>query len=312
SVGRLPVLQRCSNGARQAPSSGFHAVKERLHPIQPRGLARVVALAAGLQRLLELPEQLLLLAGEVHGRLHHDVAEHVAGDLAAHRFDALAAQAELLAALGFRRNLQRHAAVQRRHLHLAAERGRGEADRHIAMQVAALAAEDRMRPDPHFHVQVARRTAILSRLAFAGEANAVAGVHAGGNLYRQGADFLLAAAAAAVRARFRDHGAGAMALGAGLLDGEETLLHADLAGAAAGLRRAAGAAARAAATVAGGHARHADLDGVAEDRLFQVEHHFVAQVGAAEDAPSAPPAAAAEDVAEDVPENVAKVGAAEP
>src|SRR5690606_32578691 len=175
------------------------------------------------------------------------------------------------------------------------------------------------RPDPHFHVQVARRTAILSRLAFAGEANAVAGFHAGGNLYRQGADFLLAAAAAAVRARFRDHGAGAMALGAGLLDGEETLLHADLAGAAAGaagLRRAAGARARAAATVAGGHARHADLDGVAEDRLFQVEHHFVTQVGAAEDAPSAPPsappAAAAEDVAEDVPENVAKVGAAEP
>src|SRR5690606_19466872 len=185
--------------------------------------------------------------------------------------------------------------------------GRGEADRHIAMQVAALAAEDRMRPDPHFHVQVARRTAILSRLAFAGEANAVAGVHAGGNLHRQGADFLLAAAAAAVRARFRDHGAGAMALGAGLLDGEETLLHADLAGAAAGaagLRRAAGARARAAATVAGGHARHADLDGVAEDRLFQVEHHFVTQVGAAEDAPSAPPAAAAEDVAH--------VGAAEP
>ena len=44
------------------------------------------------------------------------------------------------------RNLDLRGAVERRNLDLAAERGGGEADRHLAVQVVVVALEDRVRP----------------------------------------------------------------------------------------------------------------------------------------------------------------------
>src|SRR5690606_17949141 len=81
--------------------------------------------------LLELLEQLALAAGEVLWRLDHDLDVHVANPGGAQYRHALAAQAELLAGLRAVGNLHaRLAAVDRRHLEFAAERGRGDRHRH--------------------------------------------------------------------------------------------------------------------------------------------------------------------------------------
>ena len=78
---------------------------------------------AGLAGLLEFLEQLLLLGGEVGRRLDVDLDVHVAALARAHDRHALAAQAELVAALGAGRDVDaRHLAVERRHLDVAAER----------------------------------------------------------------------------------------------------------------------------------------------------------------------------------------------
>src|SRR5690606_37800686 len=103
------------------------------------------------------------------------------------------------------------------------------------MQVAAVAAEDGVWTDVDFHVQITRRAAVLAGLALAGEPDAIAVVHAGGNLHGKIARLLPAAAAAAFFAGFTDHGARATTLRAGLLDRKKALLHAYLAHAGAGV-----------------------------------------------------------------------------
>src|SRR5690348_8889696 len=81
--------------------------------------ARVVARAVLLVDLLQLAQDVLLAVGEAHRRLHHHLAEEVAGVGRAHALDALAAQAEHLAALGLGRNLDLGRAVERRDFDLA-------------------------------------------------------------------------------------------------------------------------------------------------------------------------------------------------
>ena len=117
--------------------------------------------------------------------------------LAAHALDALAAQAEHLAGLGFGRNLDLGVAVQGGDVDLAAQCGSGEADRHFAVQVVVVALEHGVRLDLDDHVEIARRAAVDAGFAFAGEADAVAFVDAGGNLDRQRLVLLDAAGALA-------------------------------------------------------------------------------------------------------------------
>ena len=59
----------------------------------------------GLKGRFEFVEQLALASREVDRRFDDRATQQVAGVAAAHRFDALAAQAEHLATLGFRRIL---------------------------------------------------------------------------------------------------------------------------------------------------------------------------------------------------------------
>jgi len=103
--------------------------------------------------------------------------------------------------------------------------------------------------------------------------------------------------------------------GTGLLQGEETLLHAHLAvttAGSAGDRRGALAGAGAAALVAGDQGGHADVDGGAAHRFFQGQLQVVAQIGATIDAlTGAATAAPAEDIAEHVTEDVREAGATE-
>src|SRR5262249_53667534 len=161
------------------------------------------------------------------------------------------------------------------------------------------ALEHRVRLDLHHHVEVAGGAAVDAGLAAARQADAVTVVDPRGDFHRQRLVLLDAAAAAAGGAGVGDHLAGAVALGAGLLDRETPLLHAHLAlalagGAGGGLGAGLGAAALAgAAFLEGGHA---DAGLGAARRVFQRDLEVVAQVGAAVDAGAL--AAAAEDVAE--------------
>src|SRR5690606_25520423 len=152
-------------------------------------------------------------------------------------------------------------------------------------------------------------------LAFAGEADAIAFVDAGGNLHRQGLVRLLAARAVAVGAGRGNELAGAVALGAGLLDGEEALLHAHLAMTVTGRAGLDLGALLGAAAVAGCaflHGRDADLGLGAACGFLERDLEVVAQVGAAVDiaASAATAGATAEDVAEDVGEGIGETARA--
>src|SRR5690606_35894660 len=174
-----------------------------------------------------------------------------------------------------------------------------EGDGHLAEHLVLLAVKQRVLLHVHHHVEVARRAALVARLAFAGQAHARARVDAGGNLHRQLAHRLGAAGATAGAARVGHHGAGAAALRAGARHREEALGEAHLTGAAAGgaLAPLAGLAAGAIAVAAALRPGNLDLHLGAEGRLFEGELQVVAEVGAAVPA-AALPAAAAEDVAE--------------
>src|SRR5690606_14013145 len=123
---------------------------------------------------------------------------------------------------------------QRRDLDLAAQCRGGEADRHLAVQVVAFALEHGVRADVDFHVQIPRPAAIDARFAVAAVTQAQALVDTGRNLQFQCLVALDAPRATAAAAGIGDHADGTVALGAGLLDREEALLHAYLTGAAAG------------------------------------------------------------------------------
>src|SRR5690348_15660601 len=113
--------------------------------------------ALALERRLELLQDVALLARQLHRRLDDDVAEEIARAPRAHRLDALAAELEELARLRLGGNRNARLAVERRHRERRAERGLREADRHLAMQVVAVALEDRMLAHADFDVEIARR-----------------------------------------------------------------------------------------------------------------------------------------------------------
>src|SRR6266404_4997201 len=90
------------------------------------------------------------------------------------RGHAFLAQTQLLSALRARRDAQLRAAVNGRYFNSGAERGfrRGHGDGHV--DVVTLAAKHRMLADLHDDVEIARRPAIQSRIAFACDAYALA------------------------------------------------------------------------------------------------------------------------------------------
>ena len=98
----------------------------------------------------------------------------------------------------------------------------------------AVALEDLVLAHVDFDVEIARRPAVASRLAFTRQPDAIAGIHAGGNLHRQPLAAPHATLAEAGVAGILDDGAGAAALRARLLQLEEALRNAHLADAIAG------------------------------------------------------------------------------
>ena len=120
------------------------------------------------------------------------------------------------------------------------------------------------------NVEIAGWSAAQAGLALIGEPDARAVLDAGRNVDRQRALLGYAALAGAFRAGILDGLAAALALRAGPLDREEALRRAHLAVAGAhgaGHRLGAGLGAGAGAFGAGDRCRHADLRGLAGDRL---------------------------------------------
>ena len=120
-------------------------------------------------------------------------------------------------------NRQLLLAADGRHVDGAAEHGRRERDRNLAIEVVAVAFEQFAFSDMHFHIQIARRPAAAARLAFAGQTDALPVVDTGGNTELQLLATLDFARAAAVRAGLVDDFARALALRAGLHHVEEAL-----------------------------------------------------------------------------------------
>src|SRR5206468_6779029 len=112
-----------------------------------------------------------------------DAGVEVAFPAAAKVGHALPGQPEDATVLRLRRHAERAPPAQRLHLHLAAERGVPDEDRHVGVEVVALALEARVRQQLDFEVQVAARSAVHTGVALAGHLQSPAILDAGRDLY---------------------------------------------------------------------------------------------------------------------------------
>src|SRR6202142_2041390 len=282
------------------------ARKEFLHAREKRLFARLVATL--LQRGLEFLEQFLLFGIEAHRRFDHHPAKQVPGRTAAHRPHALLANAKHAPGLGLAGDLDHHLAVERRHLDRTAQRRRGEADRHLAGQVAAVALENGVLAHADLHIEVARRTAVAAGFAFAVQADSVAGINSGRHRHRNRLLLAYAALSVAGVARIADDLAAALASRTRLLNGEDRLLHAHLAlpvAGVAGLGRGTLGRAGSLAGLAFGQGGNLDFGLGAEHRPLQIEFELIAQIGTAKHL-RASPLPAGENIAEHLAENIAE------
>src|SRR5207248_2381852 len=150
----------------------FAQVFEEFLDAGEEALAFGIGLAV-LAGVFEFAQQFLLAFGQVNRRLDDRVDVHVAAQVRAQHAHALAAQAELVARLGARRDRDAGAAaLNGRHFDRAAERGRRDRDRHAAKDVRAVALRELVRSDADENVEVARGGAVRPAFAFAGEADA--------------------------------------------------------------------------------------------------------------------------------------------
>src|SRR6185369_12952523 len=145
-----PLRSGCEGNDTSACEELPHLVHEALGP----GAVPVGILLHGL---VQLAQELALPVGEAHRRLDHDLAHEIARVARAHALDALGAQAENLPRLRLHGDLDLGAAVERGNLDLTAQCRLREADRHLAVEVVALALEDAVGFQVDHHVEVAGR-----------------------------------------------------------------------------------------------------------------------------------------------------------
>ena len=92
------------------------------------------------------------------------------------------------------------------------------------MQIVVVPLEDGVLLEVDLDIKVARGASVDAVLTLAGKPDAIALINSGGNLHRQGLVLLDAPRPSAGPAGVGNVAPGTVALGAGLLDGEETLL----------------------------------------------------------------------------------------
>src|SRR4029079_11255962 len=118
----------------------------------------------------ELLQKIALLVRQCRRHAHRHVHVMVAAATAVEELHALAAKAEHLARLRAWRNAQTLVPVDRLHIGVAAERGLRERDRLIAVNVIVAARELRMRCHGQEDVEIARRSAVVSRFSLSRDA----------------------------------------------------------------------------------------------------------------------------------------------
>src|SRR3954454_3057824 len=178
-----------------------------------------------LAGLFELAQQFLLALGQIDRRLDDRLDIHVAADRRAQHRHALAAQPELVPILRPGRDGNaRPAAIDGRYLDRSAERGRRKRNRHPAVDVGAIALEDRMRRETDENIKITRRRAVRSDLALAGQPNARAVLDARRNVDREGLFLAHAPLPATGLARFLDRLSGAVASRTRLFESKKPLL----------------------------------------------------------------------------------------
>src|SRR5205814_8650147 len=131
----------------------------------------------------EVVRRLLLLAAERARHVDREPVVDVSTTLAVQLRRALAAQALDGAVLGAGRHPDALRARQRGHLHGGAADGLGDRDRHVHLEVVALAAEHRRVAHTRDYVEVAGRTAAAPGLTLAGQPHAAAFLYARGNVH---------------------------------------------------------------------------------------------------------------------------------
>src|SRR5690606_6959195 len=166
----------------------------------------------------------------------------------------------------------------------ARRRRAGETDRHHASPMLTVALEDRVPPHVDHDVQITRRATLGTGLAFAGQANALARVDACGHLHGKRLLFFDAALAVAAATGIGNHLAAAMAARAGLLHGEEALLHTHLTDATTGGTGDGAGALLGTGAITGlafGQGRDANGHRRAAHGFFQIQLQRVTQIAAA-------------------------------
>src|SRR4029079_2114042 len=154
---------------------------------------------------------LALLVGQIARDVDHEAVVDVAAPDAGQRRRALAAQSLHGPVLGPTRHAQLLRAVQRRHLDVGAAQRLGDRDRHLDLEVVALAPEHRRLADVRDDVEVAGRAAAQPGLALAGEPDPRALLAARRDFHAVLLELGQPALAVAGRAGILDHGAGAAA-----------------------------------------------------------------------------------------------------
>src|SRR5947209_6257039 len=219
---------------------------------------------------------------------------------------ALAAQALDRAVLGAGRHAQALASAQGGHLDLGAAQRLGDGERHLDLDVVALALEGRRLGDVGDHVEVPGRSPARAGLALARQPHAAALAHPGRDVDPVALDGAHRTRAVTGRAGLLDDRARAPAARAGSRDREHPLalgLHAAPLAAGADLGRRAGLGAGSVAGGAGRLGGHGDRDLGPVDRLLEGDRDLGLQVAAALGGPlalGAPAARAPEQVGQDV------------
>src|SRR5688572_7004271 len=131
----------------------------------------------------ELLEEMALLLRERRGDLHNHVHVVITASTAVEKLHAFAPHAEHLIRLRPGRHLQRLLAVDRVDLDLGAERGLGEADGMLGVNVVVAALKLRVFTHGDEHVEITGGTAVPSGLTLAGNTQARSVIDPSGNLH---------------------------------------------------------------------------------------------------------------------------------
>ncbi len=253
-----------------------HAAHSSRDSSRSRGLPSMTAARSSTASLCSRESEL----GTSIKQLVVDVAAPAAAELRR----SLAAQPLHRAVLRARGNADALGRGERRHLDGGAADRLGDRDRHLDLEVVALAREDRRLAHARDHVEVSGGAVARARLALARQTHATAVADAARDVHAVALDLARSTGAVAGRAGLLDLRPSAAALPAGLGDREQPLrlgLDSAALAARADRRRGAGLGAGPAAGRTGCRERHRDRDLSALHRLVERDVYLGLQVAAA-------------------------------